>query len=227
MVFTCFAFPNSFILQAGKRWQHINRWLDAFAVQVAAEDNLPFCNITGKVWNRVGFIIFRHGQDRNQRNGAFLAFLASGTLIKGSKVGVHVAGISAASGDFLAGGGNFTQCVRIVCNVRHDDKNVHVFLKGKIFCRRQCHARCCNALDGWIICKVDKQDGPVNSTSLSKALDKEIGFLKSNTHCSEHNGKRFSRSDYCCLPCNLRRELRMGQAGSRKNRKLLPADKRI
>ena len=101
---------------------------------------------------------------------------------------------------------------------------MHILLKCQIFRRGQRHLRRCDTLNGRVICQVDKEDGTVNGTCLLKTLDKEVGLLEGNTQRSKYNGKVFICSQNLRLSCDLRRQVSMGQTGSREDRQLLSAD---
>ena len=76
---------------------------------VYKRQDLALGDITCKVRDRVGLVILRHGQDRDHGDGTGLTLLASCSLIKGSQVGIHISGITAASGNFLTGCGDLTE----------------------------------------------------------------------------------------------------------------------
>ena len=175
----------------------------------------------------MSLVIFRHGQDRNHGNGAGFASLATRALIHGCKVGIHITRITAASRNFLAGCGDFAKRVRIVCDVRQDDKDMHIFLKCQIFRCREGHARCGNTLDGRVIGEVDEQHRPVNRPGFLKRFLEEIRFFERDAHRGKHNSKLLIRSADPGLARDLRSQLCMRQAGCGEDRKLLASDQCI
>ncbi len=76
-----------------------------------------------------------------------LALLPAGPLVQGGKVGIHIAGISAAARHLLARGGNLTQRVGIVGDIRQDDQHVHVLFKREILRGGQRHTGRGDTLD--------------------------------------------------------------------------------
>ena len=65
----------------------------------------------------MGDVILGHGEDGKLGNRTLLTANTPGTFIQARKVGIQVAGITAASGDLLAGGGHFTQGFGVVGQV--------------------------------------------------------------------------------------------------------------
>ena len=96
----------------------------------------------------------------------------------GRQVGIHIAGIAAAAGDFLPGGGDLTQRVGVVGDIRQDDQHVHPLFKGQVFRCRQRHTGRRDTLDGRVVGQVDEQDRPVNGAGLLEAFDKEVRILQ-------------------------------------------------
>ena len=227
MVFPGLSFADTLVLKSRQGRKYVDRRLDALAVQFAGKDNLPLRDVSCQVGNRMSLVIFRHGQDRNHGNGAGLASLATRALIHGCKVGIHITRITAASRNFLAGCGDFAKRIRIVCDVRQDDKDMHIFLKCQIFRCREGHARCGNTLDGRVIGEVDEQHRPVNRPGFLKRFLEEIRFFERDAHRGKHNSKLLIRSADPGLARDLRSQLCMRQAGCGEDRKLLASDQRI
>ena len=196
-------------------------------MKITGKDDLSFRDISGKVGDRMSLIIFRHGQDRDHGNGTGVPEPSSGTFIHRCKVGIKISGISASSGNFFLGGGNLTQRLCIVRDIRQDDQNVHSLIKCEIFCSRQRHTRCRDTLYGRIVCQVCENDGTVDRAGTPEIPDKEFGLLKCNTDRGEYYGEVLSVAQYPCLPRDLRRQVRMGKTGSRKDRKLLSSYKGV
>ena len=70
------------------------------------------------------------------------------------KVGVQVAGIAAAAGDFLACGGDLAQRLGVVGDIGQDDQDVHALLKRQILRGGQRHTRRGDTLDGRVVRQV-------------------------------------------------------------------------
>ena len=213
MISSGLALSDSFVFQTGKGRQYIDWRCHTFSVQLPAQNNLSFCNISGQVRDWMGLVILRHGQDRDHRDTSLFAVLTPGTLIHRGKVCVHISRISASSRHFFSCRRHFTQRIRIVGDICQDDQNMHIFFKCQIFRSRQRHFRRCDSLNGRVICQVYKQNRSVNGSGLLKALHKEVGLFESNSHRSKYNRKFFIRSQYFCLSCNLGSQFCMGQSG--------------
>ena len=98
MVFPGVTFTDSRFHQTGKRWEHVDRRVDALVVQLPINENLAFCDVTCKVGDGVGNVwrcvsklareagssdltVVRHCEDGDRSNGAITALDTSGTLV--------------------------------------------------------------------------------------------------------------------------------------------------
>ena len=88
MIFTGFAFADTFVFQTRKRWKNIDWRFNALAEQLIRKNNLSFGDVAGKVRDRVRLVVFRHRQNRNHRNRARAAFLSARAFIHRRKVGI-------------------------------------------------------------------------------------------------------------------------------------------
>ncbi len=66
---------------SGKATATHPRAVSAPAEKRAAEDNLPFGDVAGKVGDRMGFVVFGHGQYWDERDAAFGILLATRAFI--------------------------------------------------------------------------------------------------------------------------------------------------
>jgi hypothetical protein len=66
MVLSRFPFTNPFILKPGKAGKHIYRRIDSLPMNLPTDHNLPFCDVARQVSNGMGFVILRHGEDRDE-----------------------------------------------------------------------------------------------------------------------------------------------------------------
>ena len=73
--------------------------------------------------------IDRIGQLRDRSRSALDA---PGALVDRGQVGVHVAGVAAATGDLVARGRDLAQRLAVVGHVGHDDQHVHVVLERQV-----------------------------------------------------------------------------------------------
>ena len=104
---------------------------------------------------------------------------------------------------------------------------MHIFFKRQIFGGCQRHTRGCNAFHRRVVCQVDEQHRAVDSAGFAEAFDKEVGFLKGDTHGGEHHGERLIGAAHLCLPRNLRRQIGVGQTAGGEDGQLLPAHQRV
>ena len=121
-----------------------------------------------------------------------LALLPACALIHRRKVGVHIAGISAASGNFLARRRNLTQRVGVVRDIGQDNKNMHSAVECEIFRGGQAP---------YLGVAIRSMAGSFarfeNITVLSiapvllEALDEEVRLLEGYTHSRKDNGELF------------------------------------
>ena len=172
-------------------------------------------------------IILRHCQNRDHCNTSVLASLASGSLIHGRKVCIHIARISTTSRNLFLRCRNLTKCVCVVCDICQDNQYMHIFLKCQIFCRSQRHTRCGNTLNRRVICQVNKQHGSINRSGLFEGLYEIVGLFKCNTHSGKYNREFFVCTAYLRLSCNLGCQLRMRQTGTGEDWQLLSTNQCI
>ena len=189
MILTGLAGTNALILQAGKAGQNVNRGNNALAVKLAGEDYLTLGNVAGKVGNGVGLVVLGHGENGYHSDRAFLAYAASCALIHRCKVGVEVAGIAAASGNFLLRSRNLTQSLCIVGNVRKDYKNVHILFKRQILSGGKRHARRCDTLNCRVVSEVCEKNGSVNSACAAELLYEVFRLLEGDADSGKNNGE--------------------------------------
>ena len=176
----------------------------------------------------MGLVVFRHGQDRDEGDGALLADAAAGTLIERGKVGIEVAGVAAAARDLLARGGDLTQSLGVVRDVGHDDQHVHPALEGQIFGGGQGHTRRCDTLDSRVVGEVREDDGAVDGARAAEFLDEELRFLERDADGGEDDGEvRRVVAQHLRLTGDLGGQLRMRQAGAGEDRQLLAADEGV
>jgi len=55
---------NSGLHQTGERRKYINWRVDLSVVEITVNEDLSFSNVTSKIWDGMGDIIVRHGEDR-------------------------------------------------------------------------------------------------------------------------------------------------------------------
>ena len=218
---------DALVLQTAQGGQHVHRRHDALAVQLAAEDDLALGDVAGQVGDGVGLVVLGHGQDRDHGDRALLALAAAGALVHGGKVGVQVAGIAAAAGDFLLGGGDLTQSLGVVGDIGQDDQHLHVLLKGQVLGGGQRHARGGDTLDGGVVGEVGEDDGAVDGAGAAEVVDEVLGLLKGDADGGEDDGEGLVVAQHAGLTGDLRGEGRVGQTGAGEDRQLLAADQGV
>ena len=122
----------------------------------------------------MGDIVFRHGQNGDLRNASLTAFNTSGALINLREVGVEITRIAAASRHFFAGCRNFTQGIRVVGHIRHDDEDVHVLLESQILGCGQSHTRGGNTLNRRVVRQVDEEHRTVDGPGFTEVIHEEL-----------------------------------------------------
>ncbi|MPM66322.1 hypothetical protein SDC9_113229 [bioreactor metagenome] len=173
------------------------------------------------------YVVFRHGENRNHRDGTRVATDSARSFIHAGKVGIQIAGVAAPSGDFFSGSGDFAKGFCVIRNVRDDNQHVHAKLICQIFRCGDRHARGRDAFDGGIIREIDKRNRLFNCARLSKIADEEIRFFKRDADRGKHDGEILIRAKHPCLARNLRGEVSMRQAGAGEHRQFLSANQRV
>jgi len=120
MIVSCHTFTNSTLHQSGKRWQHINWWVNTSLVHVSIDVDLTFCNITCQVWDRMCDIIIRHCQDRNLCDRTNSSGDSTSSLVDCGQICVHITWITSSTWYFFSGCRDFSQSV---CIRSHISKN--------------------------------------------------------------------------------------------------------
>ena len=137
----------------------------------------------------MGLVVLGHREDGDHRDGAVLADLTARALVHRRKVGVEVAGIAAAAGDFLLRRTDLTQGLGVVRDIRQNDEHVHAAVEREIFRSGQRHARRCDTLDRGVVGKVGEEHRAVDGTGALELVDKEFRFFKRDADGRKHNGK--------------------------------------
>ncbi len=175
-----------------------------------------------------------HGEDGELSDGAITALDTAGTLIDSGQISVHVAGVAAAAGHLLAGGGDLAEGVGVGRHVGEDDEDVQVALVGEVLGGGEGEAGRDDALDGGVVGQVQKERGALHGPALLEVVAEEAGRLHVHAHGAEHDGEvllvpvhRVLLLHQRRLPGDLRRHLVVRQAGRREDRDLLPARHRV
>ena len=171
----------------------------------------------------MGFVILGHREDGDHRNRTLFAQLAAGALVHRREVGVEIAGIPAAPRNLLAGSRDFTQRLAVIGNIGQDDQHLHPEVEGEVFRGGKGHARGGNALDGRIVSEVQEQHRTLDRSGAGEVGHEKIGFLKGDADRRENDGKLAVLGQHPGLAGDLRRKLRVRQAGAGEDRQLLAA----
>ena len=134
-----------------------------------------------------------------------------------AKVGVQVAGVAAAAGDFLLCGGDLTQGFGVVGDVGQDDQDVHALVECQVFRSGQRHTRGGDTFHGRIVCQVDEQNGTVDGAGAAEFFHEEFRFFKGDADGGKDDGEvgRIAVQNLC-LPGDLGGQLRHGAGRSRR-----------
>ena len=99
-----------------------------------------------------------------------LAQLAARPLIHGGKVGIQVAGVAAAAGNLLPGGGYLPQRLGVVGDIRQDHQHVHSLFKGQILGGGERHTGRGDTLDGRVVGQVGEQHRAVDGAGAAELV---------------------------------------------------------
>ena len=227
MILTGLARADTLILQTGQGGEHVHGRHIALAVHLAGEDDLTLGDVAGQVGDGVGLVVLGHGEDGDHGDGALGAHLTARSLIHGGQVGVQVAGVAAAAGNLLTGGGDLAECLGVVGDVGQNDQHVHIALKGQVLGGGQSHTGGGDTLDGGIGGQVDEEDGTVDSARLLEVGDEEVGLLEGDTDGGEDHGELGVGAAHLSLAGDLGGQVCVGQTRAREDGELLTADEGI
>ena len=172
-------------------------------------------------------VVLGHGQDRDHRDRALLALAAAGALVHRRKVGVEIAGIAAAAGNFLLGRGDLAQRLGVVRDVGQDDQHLHVLLEGQILGGGQRHTRSGDTLDGRVVGEVGEDDRAVDGAGAAEVVDEVLGLLKGDADGREDDGEGLVVAQHAGLARDLRGQRGVGQTRAGEDRQLLAADQGV
>ena len=221
MVFAGFSLADSLVFKTREAWQGINRRSYPFAMQRPRQNNLSLGYITGQVRHRMRLVVFRHGQNRDHRDRAFLSFDSACPFINSSKVGIEITGITPSARHFLSRCADFTKCFAVVGHVVQDNQNVHVLLECQILSGSQSKSRRGYSLDGGVVREIDKHNRSFNCTGFGQVVDKELGSLECNTHRCKNHGELLTFATDRCLAGELGGHIIVRQTRTGKDGQLL------
>ena len=200
--------------------------IDRATVQLARKHDLALGDVAGEVGDRVRDVVVGHRQDRQLRDRALAALDAAGTLVDGREVGVHVAGIAAATRDLFARGRDLAQRLAVVRHVREDDEHLHVLLEREVLGDGQRAARREQPLDRGVVGEVQEEDDSLERAGLLELLHEEARLAVRDAHRAEDDGELLAGLDPR-LADDLSGELVGRKARAREDRQLLAAHERV
>ena len=227
MILTGLSLAHALVLQAGQTGQHVDGGLNVFAVQVTGQDDLSLGDIARQVGDGVGLVVLRHGQNGDHGHGTGAAQLAARPLIHGGKVRIQVAGIAAAAGDLLPGGGYLPQRLGVVGDIRQDHQHVHSLFKGQILGGGEGHTGRGDTFHGRVVGQIGEQHRPVDGAGAAELGDEVLRLLEGDADGGEHHGEGGGVIQHLGLPGDLSRQPGVGQTGSGENGQLLATHQRI
>ena len=179
------ALTNGVLHETGQRWQDVDWWVDASSRHVSVDVDLALSDVTSQIWDWMGDIIVRHGQDGDLGDGAERTVDTTSTLINGGQISVHVTWISSTTRHFLSGGRDLTESVSIGCHIGEDGEDVHVFLVRQVLGGREGQSWRNDTLDGWVVGVVHEEDDTVHGAVHLELLLEETSGLQVDTHSGE------------------------------------------
>ena len=147
MILARVAFADAVLHQPRQARQPGDRRINAALEQIAVQHDLAFGDVAGQVGHRMADVVGGHRQNRNLRDRAGRAFDAAGAFVKAREVGIEIAGITFAAGDFAARRADFAQALAVVRHVRQQHEHVLAAVERQMLGQRQRHARRQQPLD--------------------------------------------------------------------------------
>lgn len=86
MVLASHTRSNGGLHQTRQRGEHVDRGEDLLVVQLSVQVDLALSDISGKIRDRVGDVVVRHGKDGELGDGSGGASDTSGTLVDGGQI---------------------------------------------------------------------------------------------------------------------------------------------
>ena len=162
----------------------------------------------------MGDVVLRHGQYGYHGDGAGVALYAARPLVHGGKVGIQVAGVAAAAGNLLAGGGYLTEGLRVVGYIRDYYQHVHAKVVCKILRGGERHAGSGYALYGGVVGEVYEGDGTVYGAGGPEVGGEKVRLLKGYAYGGEYYREALAGAPHLSLTGYLGRKVCVGQAGA-------------
>src|SRR5216684_2887037 len=103
MILPCPPGSYSFLHESRERGGGIDRRVESPPVKPSIDENLPLGNVSCKVGNRMCHVVARHCEDGHLRDRTLGAVQSASSFIDGSKVSVHVSGVSSSSRNLFTG----------------------------------------------------------------------------------------------------------------------------
>mmetsp|Transcript_17100 Transcript_17100/g.39297 ORF Transcript_17100/g.39297 Transcript_17100/m.39297 type:complete len:306 (-) Transcript_17100:472-1389(-) len=178
-------FSDGGLHQTRQRRKNVDRRENTLGVQLTIQVNLSFRNVSGKIGNRVGNIIVRHGKNRKLCNGTISSNNTSGTFVDGGKIGVHITGVTTTSRNFFTSSRDLTKGISVRRHIGKDGKDVQVTFVCKVFGSSESQTRGNNTFNGRIVGQVEEQRCTLHSTTLFEIGTEETGGFHVNSHSSE------------------------------------------
>eukprot|EP00050_Salpingoeca_kvevrii_P005899 m.286285 g.286285 ORF g.286285 m.286285 type:complete len:410 (+) comp11542_c0_seq1:188-1417(+) len=223
---------NGRLHKTRERGQHVDGRRDLTVVQLTVNIDLALGNVARKIGNGVSDVIVGHSKNGKLRNRAVAALNATGALVDGGQIGVHVTGETTATGHLLTGSRDLAKGLGVRAHVGQNDEHVLLALVREVLGRRERQTRRNDTLDGRVVGKVEEERDTLHGAVLLEVLLEKAGRLHVDTHGSEHNGKRLVAGvtravaavlDKAGLTANLGSNLVVGKTGSREDGNLLTA----
>ena len=180
---------NSVLHETRQRWQDVDWWVDASSGHVSVDVDLALSDVTSQIWDRMGDVIVRHGQDGDLSDGAQWTVDTTSTLINGGQISVHVTWVSSTTRHFLSCCRDLTESVSIGGHIGENGEDVHVFLVRQVLSGREGQSWRDDTLDCWVVGVVHEEHHTVHGAVHLELLLEETSSLQVDTHSGEHQGE--------------------------------------
>ena len=184
--------PGALPHQPGQRGQRLDRRVDAAGMQVSAQHQLALGDVAGQVGHRVSDVPGRHGQHRDQGEGAGQPADAPAPLIQRSQVTVEVSGVSAPRRDLAAGRRHLPQRLAVVGHVGHHHEHVPSERERQMLGDRQRQPRREQPLDDRRVGQVQQQHELARGGALFQRAADRRGVGMGEAHRCEHHAERLA-----------------------------------
>lgn len=84
------SFSNCRFHETREGGKYVDGRVDLLVVQLTFNEDLSFCDVTSEIWDWVGNIVIRHGEDGDLGDGPISALDSTGSLVDGGEICIEV-----------------------------------------------------------------------------------------------------------------------------------------